>query len=487
MHNIDQPGKSAANPGGLEVVKPPLAVPQQRGAAQPPAAVPPHTIEQSAAPLAPEQPRTDLAAAVLAERAHLRARGRLHGAVGRLARRRRWRLSPRTALTALTAEDRHAGTSRDPARKTHVESMVQALGKRAADVSLAKAQRGLDRKARKADRLRAKQARLRIRAEHRAGDRVQHPDGGQDTAEMLERDGTALRAQIAAERADGSRKHGHLKKWISHIPQLVLVVDFAMLLYFFSGVTDVDWQSPVSAALGFAILLSAMVTTLSYGFLAFTGYRLRGFKDHSGAIARYDLDGLTKAACAAATVGVLVIASLMFIRMRVEVLYALGPQGWVTADIIAVVLAVVSILANFLVVLVHAHNGSDETARLDAISASASGSLAKAHRMREKAALIACRIAVQQRRADRQAARAVTRAGRHVAASDLIIEAAHAVHQGAGPHAGEVTDPNEHEQVAGYLDDAPRPVADLRPLRKALGHIHSPLPEIPEEPGEAAS
>jgi len=472
MHTIDQPSNPAAAVG-LEIVKPPPATP-------PPAPVSLITTGQTAEPT-----EINLAATVLAERARWRTRGRLHGAVARLARRRR--LSPRIALTALTAEDEHAGGSRDPARKTHVESMLQAVGKQAADTSLARAQRGLDRRARKADRLRAKQARLRIRAEHRARDRVQHPDGGQDTAQILERDGTALRAQIAAERAGGSRKHGHLPKWIRHIPQLVLVVDFAMLLYFFAGVTDVDWSSPVSADLGFAVLLGAMVTTLSYGFLAFTGYRLRSFKDHSGAIARYELDGLTRAACCAAAGGALVIATLMFIRMRVEVLYALGPQGWVTADVIAVVLAVVSMLANFLVVLVHALDGSDEMARLDAICASASRPLGRAHRMREKSALVACRVAVQQRRADRQAVRAITRAGRHLAVPDLVIEGSRAVHQGAGPHAGQLTDPNDHDHATGYLDDGPRPAADLRPLRQALEHVSSPLPEIPAEAREAAS
>ena len=186
------------------------------------------------------------------------------------------------------------------------------------------------------------------------------------------------------------------------------MVDFCLLLYFFAGITDVDWASPLSANLAFAVLLAAMVTTLCYGFLAFAGYRLRGYKDHSGAIAFGDLDGLTRAACAAAAVGMAVIAALMFIRMRTEVLYALGPQGWVTALVIALVLAVVSLLANFLVVAIHALDGSDEVARLEVLSAATSGPLSRAHRMQEKAALIPHRIAVRQRRATRAAVRAVT-------------------------------------------------------------------------------
>ena len=41
-----------------------------------------------------------------------------------------------------------------------------------------------------------------------------------------------------------------------------------LLLYFFAGITDVRWASPVSQALALAIGLAAMLTLLSYGFLA---------------------------------------------------------------------------------------------------------------------------------------------------------------------------------------------------------------------------
>jgi hypothetical protein len=176
----------------------------------------------------------------------------------------------------------------------------------------------------------------------------------------------------------------------------------------------------------------------------------------------------------------------MFVRMRAEVLDALGPQGWVTALVIAVVLAVVSVLANFLVVLIHALDGSDEVARLDAIWANASGPLSKAHRMREKAAIMAYRLAIQQRRADRQAMGAMTKAGRRLARADQFIEAARAIHQGAGPHADQAVDPNQHEGTVGYLDDGTRPTPDLRPLRMALDHVRSPLPEMPAQADEQA-
>jgi hypothetical protein len=294
----------------------------------------------------------------------------------------------------------------------------------------------------------------------------------------LRRYQAAQRAQIEDEKARGSRKHQRLPRWIGHVPRLVLLVDFCLLLYFFAGITDVDWGSPLSAPLAFAALLAAMVTLLSYGFLAFSGYRLRGHKDHSGAIATGDLDGLTRTACAAAVFGMAVIAALMFIRMRTEVLYALGPQGWVTALVIALVLAVVSLLANFLVMAIHALDGSDEVARLEVLSAATSGPLSKAHRMQEKAALIPYRIAVRQRRAARAAMRAVTEAGRHLAAADQTIEAAQVIHQGTGPHSSPASDPNGHDRVVGYRDQEAAPEVDFRPLRLTLEHIDTALPEV---------
>ena len=177
------------------------------------------------------------------------------------------------------------------------------------------------------DELRARQAELHTRASHRSADRVRHPDGGQRPVAEVQQDEAAARRQIEDETARGSRKHHRLPRWIGRIPVLVLLVDFCLLLYFFSGITDVNWASPLGANLVFAVLLAAMVTVLSYGFLAFAGHRLRGYKDHSGAVAFSELDGLTKAACWASAAGIAMLATLMFIRMRAEVLDALGRSG----------------------------------------------------------------------------------------------------------------------------------------------------------------
>ncbi len=109
-------------------------------------------------------------------------------------------------------------------------------------------------------------------------------------------------------------------------------------------------------------------------------------------------------------------------------------------------------MANFLVVAIHALDGSREVARLNALSAAVSGPLGQAREMREQADLIPHRIAASRRRAHRAAVDAITRAGHPLTAADQAISAARAAHQGTGPHASLPSDPNQHEHVAGYRD-----------------------------------
>lgn len=227
---------------------------------------------------------------------------------------------------------------------------------------------------------------LLIRAEYRMKDLVRHPDGGHCTVEEAQQEAAAERGRIEEDERRGSRKHHRLARWQRRIPKLVLLLDFFLLLYFFSDITDVNWDSPVSANLGFAIVLAAMVTVLSYGFLSFTGHRLRMHKDHSGSVPMHELDGWDRAALGGAAAIITVLAVLMFTRMRLEVLYALGSSGGTTALVIALTLAVVSAAANCLVVMIHAYDGSHQADRMDKLSAAARRGVAKANRMRERAA-----------------------------------------------------------------------------------------------------
>jgi hypothetical protein len=238
-----------------------------------------------------------------------------------------------------------------------------------------------DRRVRRERRVRG----LIVEADQRMQSRVRHPDGGERTVTATLADEVEQRQQISHQVGMGSRKHRRLPRWQRWIPKFVLFFDFALLLYFFAGITNVDWQSPLSMNLAFATALAAMVTVLAYGFLAFTGNRMRSHKNHAGTVHLDELDGLTKAAFGTAMVVITVLATLMYLRIHSEVVNALGLEGGATTLVIPLAVAVVSAVANYLVVLIHALDGSDEVARLDKLAAATHRPARKAHQLRRRA------------------------------------------------------------------------------------------------------
>jgi outer membrane protein OmpA-like peptidoglycan-associated protein len=92
------------------------------------------------------------------------------------------------------------------------------------------------------------------------------------------------RTVIAADIQNGSHRHRRLPRILRRIPLLVFAADALLLMYFFSGVTNVDWSSPFSAALVFAILLAVMVTGISFAFFRFAGDRLPQYKNDAGTV-----------------------------------------------------------------------------------------------------------------------------------------------------------------------------------------------------------
>ena len=235
-------------------------------------------------------------------------------------------------------------------------------------------------------RLENQTRRLLVGADYWMRSRVRDPDGGDSAASDILEQEKALRARIRNEKEEGSRKHDRLPLSLRRIPLYVLGFDSALLIYFFAGITNVDWSSPLSFALAVAVVLASMVTLLAYGCLTFAGYRLRLHKTDEGRIDWGESDALARAALGTSMVVIAVIAALMFLRMRTEVLYALGPQAQLTALVIGLALAVVSATANLLVIAIHAADGSRETVSLDRQSAAIRRLYAKAERMRARAA-----------------------------------------------------------------------------------------------------
>jgi hypothetical protein len=388
------------------------------------------------------------------------------------------RISARAALRALAVEQLIIGGTREP-ETSHGENVIQARGKAAGDRVLGRTQRILDRLARKADRLRALQATLRIRARYRDGDIVPHPDGGVRTVTQTAAEQEALHKLVAEDIDRGSRRHRRLPAVMRQVPKLVFGADALLLLYFFSGVTNVDWTIPLSAALVFAALLAVMVTGISFAFFRFTGDRLQQYKDDTGIVPLRGLDDATNVSMGLAGGAMVILAALMFVRMRAEVITALGPHAGFTAVIIGLALALVSVLANTLVIAVHALDGSAETDRLEAFGGVVGPAKAEQHQLDEQAAILDPQIAIIAREAERAAADGITAAGLECAIADQIIEASRTANQGTGPLSEPAINPNDEDGVIGYRRTDATPEIDERPLHITLGHLRTPLPGAP--------
>lgn len=259
----------------------------------------------------------------------------------------------RRAIRALLAEHEGTDTPHDPARVTHGEVVVHSIARRKADGVLHSTYRRLSWLLRRTDRLRARKATLHARIGLIPHEHVAHPHGGHHTVEQTQADRNALATRVNAERGQNSRKHERLPRWFRQIPRVVLVFDFLLLLYFLSGITDVNWGDPESPQLAFAVAVAAMITLVSYGCFAFAGDRLRAHKDHSGRIPLADLDWLTRLIVIACTVGIVILGFLMFSRMWSEVLLALGNGAKTTAISVAAAVTAVSVLANVMVIPAH--------------------------------------------------------------------------------------------------------------------------------------
>jgi hypothetical protein len=397
------------------------------------------------------------------------------------------RLSRRAAVRSLKLEQELHGAQRAADTSTHGEALVHSVGKSGGDLALGRTQRRLNKQAAARDALQARQQSLTVQADHRPHDLVDHPDGGVRTAADTQADQADQRAEIAAEEEQGSRKHRRLPRGLRLVPKLVLFFDAVLLLYFFAGVTNVDWARPLAAALVFALMLACAVTGISYGFFTLAGGMLNSHKAEDGTLGLDELDPVTKAVLALAGLGVMVLALLMFVRMRAEVLQALGTDHGGAALVIALTLAMVSVLANTMVVVVHALDGSEATARLDGLGKAVRGPVSKEHQLRERAAGLNPQIEAADREAQRTAATGITQAGRQLAAADQIVDAARSLHQGVGMFSEPATDPNTVGGVIGYRSPAVHPQVDERPVRLALKHLAQATgsPEATDRPQPA--
>jgi hypothetical protein len=418
----------------------------------------------------PERDRRNLADLAAAERRRRQRPRRVMPLTRlRIGLRRQPRMS-RRAIQALVAEQEGIDQRRDPGSTTHGEANVRSVATRRSDGVISRTARRLHRITRRIDRLRARRAILLARVALIPAGYVAHPDGGRQTVRQTQADAAALNSRVQDQIGQGSRKHHRAPAWFRFMPRVVLVFDLALLLYFISGITDVNWAAPLSLPLAFAAGLALMVTVVCYVCFAFAGHQLRRHKDDTGAIPLSEVDWLTRLLVIACSVGVVLVGLLMFTRMWSEVLLALGNGAHTTALAVAAAVTAVSVLANIMVIVVHATDGSEETGRLGAFGATLRHPLRLENRLRRRASRLEHRIGVRERKAERVCSLGLARSERPFPLAEEIIGQARAHHQQTGP----LSDTQPADGVRG----------PERALRLAVSHAHTELaaaePAVPE-------
>lgn len=228
-------------------------------------------------------------------------------------------------------------------------------------------------------------AALRAKAAREMQKRVKLPGGVRRTVAETLADEERLHERIIEETSHRSRKHLLLPLWLRLVPEIMLYVDLVLLMDLFARIFDVHWGRP-SSNLVIAGTLAGAVTVLAYSSLAFTGGRIRTYKNHEGTIHFDELDGLTKLCLGGAGVLTILLGVLMYLHIASEV--PDSHRAGATALLVSLTVAGVSAIGNMLVVLIHALDGSDETARRRELAAATRRPVRRADRLLRRAAEI---------------------------------------------------------------------------------------------------
>jgi hypothetical protein len=194
------------------------------------------------------------------------------------------------------------------------------------------------------------------------------PRGGVITPFTLVSEGRELHSRVRDEWAQGGDVHRRLPRLTRWIPPAVAVLDGLLLFYFMAGVVNVDLDAPALWPTTVAVTFAVFGATVAMGWLVLTGHGLKACRSARGGVTWGAVDALLAFELLVAAAAISAVAVLMFIRVRQDVVDALGPVPGSTAVLLAAVFAVLSGTANLCVLIVHARDGSTKTERLDELA-----------------------------------------------------------------------------------------------------------------------
>jgi len=221
------------------------------------------------------------------------------------------------------------------------------------------------RSAREAARLRSQRRRQRRadRAQHRfdrIGRRLRDAHFGHPLVEDLTTLHAGLSQAIGADIIGGATVHRRLPWAVRQVPWVVALLDGVVLLSFCADIFNAALLDPASTPIEslVSLLLAVLGSGIAFTWLAVTGLRLRVFRTALGEVAWAAVGGLTWIMISLGGVLVATLALLMFTRVSTEVMSAVQNVSESSAQLLGLVFAVLSAIANLAVVAVHALDGS---------------------------------------------------------------------------------------------------------------------------------
>jgi hypothetical protein len=236
------------------------------------------------------------------------------------------------------------------------------------------------------------------------GDRpVRDSHGGADTVRGITARIAELRADIREDPSPGRhRRISTAQRWMC---RSLPVLDGTVLLWFLVEVLNVDptrlLESPFTAV---AAALALLGTVALAAWSGVVGEHLARFVDDRRRLAWAAVDVIGRTMLAFTGVVWVLLAAMMFVRVRTEVGYATGVLDTGTA-VVAAAFAVAVVIVNAYVLYLSWSDGSDETREIELLSRAVAPHLRHRRRLWRRAARLAERLAEQeaaQRATDRR-------------------------------------------------------------------------------------
>ena len=194
----------------------------------------------------------------------------------------------------------------------------------------------------------------------RVGRRLADAHFGHPLADDLVRLHAALSHAIGADVMTGATVHRRVPWLVRQVPAVVALLDGVVLLSFCADIFNAKLLDPGSTPIESlaSLLLAVLGSGIAFTWLAITGLRLRVFRTSLGEVAWAAVGALTWIMVGVGGVLIGTLGVLMYTRVTTEVLAAVETASASGAQLLGLLFAVLSVIANLTVVAVHALDGS---------------------------------------------------------------------------------------------------------------------------------